>query len=288
MSKDLAASVRARLLSIAKAQSVDFNQVLVRFALERMLYRLGQSAHADRLLLKGALLFTLWYDMPHRATRDADLLGFGASDLASVATAFRDIAGMEVDDGIRFDPVSVKAEEIRKDAGYAGARVVIAADIAKARCKTQIDVGFGDAVTPGPVDAVYPVLIADLPAPHLRTYPVYTVISEKLHAIAVLGMANTRLKDYLDLSVLLSRETLDADVLGRAIAATFARRGTEVPRSLPVGLSDEFANDPTRQTLWLAFLRKNDMDLRPLAEVVAQLRTGLAPAMLRAAAQGAA
>lgn len=169
MNKDLAASVRARLLNIAKAQGVDFNQVLVRFALERMLYRLGQSAHADRFLLKGALLFTLWYDMPHRATRDADLLGFGASDLASVTEVFRDIAGMAVDDGIRFDPASVKAEEIRKDAGYAGARVLIAADIAKARCKTQIDVGFGDAVTPGPVDAVYPVLIADLPAPHLRT-----------------------------------------------------------------------------------------------------------------------
>lgn len=288
MNKDLAASVRARLLNIAKAQGVDFNQVLVRFALERMLYRLGQSAHADRFLLKGALLFTLWYDMPHRATRDADLLGFGASDLASVTEVFRDIAGMAVDDGIRFDPASVKAEEIRKDAGYAGARVLIAADIAKARCKTQIDVGFGDAVTPGPVDAVYPVLIADLPAPHLRTYPVYTVVAEKLHAIAILGMTNARLKDYLDLSVLLSRETLDADMLAKAIAATFARRATMVPCSPPVGLSDQFANDPSRQALWQTFLRKNDMDPRPLADVITGLRAGLAPAMLRAAAQGAA
>jgi len=288
VSKDLAASVRARLLNIAKAQSVDFNQVLVRFALERMLYRLGQSAHADRFLLKGALLFTLWYDMPHRATRDADLLGFGASDLASVAQTFRDVASVEVDDGICFDPASVKVEEIRKDAGYAGARIVMDADIARARCKTQIDVGFGDAVTPGPVDATYPVLLADLPAPRLRTYPVYTVVSEKLHAIAVLGMTNTRLKDYLDLSVLMGREDLDAATLASAIAATFTRRGSVVPRSLPVGLSDEFANDPSHQSLWQAFLRKNDMDPRPLAEVVALLRGGLAPAMLRAAAQGAA
>jgi len=287
LSKDLAASVRARLLNIAKAQSVDFNQVLVRFALERMLYRLGQSAHADRFLLKGALLFTLWYDLPHRATRDADLLGFGASDLASVAQTFRDVASVHVDDGIHFDPASVKVEEIRKDAGYAGARIVMDADIARARCKTQIDVGFGDAVTPGPVDAIYPVLLADLPAPRLRTYPVYTVVSEKLHAITVLGMTNTRLKDYLDLSVLLDREALDADVLGSAIAATFTRRGTDVPCSLPVGLSDEFANDPSRQALWQAFLRKNDMDSRSLAEVVALLRGGLAPAMLRAVAQGA-
>ena len=199
MNKDLAASVRARLLNIAKAQGADFNQVLVRFALERILYRLSQSAHADHFLLKGALLFTLWYDMPHRTTRDADLLGFGASDLESIAHTFRDIASVEVDDGIVFDPASLSVEEIRKDAGYAGARVLITGEIAKARCKTQIDIGFGDAVTPGPVHAVYPVLIADLPAPRLRTYPVYTVISEKLHAIALLGMTNSRLKDYLDL-----------------------------------------------------------------------------------------
>ncbi|MDP3886514.1 MAG: nucleotidyl transferase AbiEii/AbiGii toxin family protein [Hydrogenophaga sp.] len=143
MTQDVAQSVRARLLNLAKAEGVDFNQVL-----ERMLYRLSQSAHADRFVLKGALLFTLWYDMPHRATRDADLLGFGASDLASLVQTFRDIASVEVDDGIRFDPASVSAEDIRKGAGYAGARVLISADIAKARCKTQIDIGFGDAVTP--------------------------------------------------------------------------------------------------------------------------------------------
>ncbi|MBT2336354.1 nucleotidyl transferase AbiEii/AbiGii toxin family protein [Variovorax paradoxus] len=267
MSKDLAASVRARLLNIAKAQRVDFNQVLVRFALERMLYRLSQSAHVDRFVLKGALLFTLWYDTPHRATRDADLLGFGTSDLGSVAQTFRDIASVEVDDGITFDPESVKVEEIRKDAGYAGARVLIDGHIARARCKTQIDVGFGDAVTPGPVDAVYPVLIADMPAPRLRTYPVYTVVSEKLHAIAVLGMTNSRLKDYLDLSVLLEREALDTEMLASAIAATFIRRGIEVPSSLPVGLTDEFAEDPSRQALWHSFLRKNAMASQPLVDV---------------------
>ncbi|MBB1600715.1 nucleotidyl transferase AbiEii/AbiGii toxin family protein [Variovorax sp. UMC13] len=282
MSKDLAASLRARLLNLAKAQGVDFNQVLVRFALERMLYRLSQSAHADRFVLKGALLFTLWYDMPHRATRDADLLGFGPSDLVSVAQAFRDIASVAVEDGIRFDPASVKVEDIRKDAGYAGARVLMDADVAKARCKTQIDIGFGDAVTPEPTDATYPVLIPDLPAPRLRAYPVYTVISEKLHAITVLGMTNSRLKDYLDLSVLLEREALDADTLARAIAATFIRRGMAVPGSPPLGLSDEFASDPSRQALWHAFLRKNGMALRPLGQVVTTLRDRLAPSLAQA------
>jgi hypothetical protein len=284
MNKDIAASVRARLLNLAKAQSVDFNQVLVRFALERILYRLSQSAHADRFLLKGALLFTLWYDMPHRPTRDADLLGFGPSDLDSIAQTFRDIAGVDVDDGMVFDPASVTAEEIRKEAGYAGARVLISGEIAKARCKTQIDIGFGDAVTPGPIDATYPVLIDDLPAPRLRTYPVYTVIAEKLHAIALLGMTNSRLKDYLDLSVLLDRETLDAETLAGAIAATFTRRGMAVPASLPVGLTDEFSGDATRQALWHAFLRKNELAQQALPDIVAMLRKALEPALLRAAA----
>lgn len=278
-----AASVRARLLNVAKTQGVDFNQVLVRFALERILYRLSQSQHADHFLLKGALLFTLWYDMPHRTTRDADLLGFGASDLGSVAQTFRDIASIAVDDGIVFEPASVVAEEIRKDAGYAGARILISGELAKARCKTQIDIGFGDAVTPSPVDAVYPVLLGDLPAPKLRTYPVYTVVAEKLHAIALLGMTNSRLKDYLDLSVLLEREALDMDLLVQAIKATFERRSTAIPAILPIGLSNEFARDASRQSLWRAFLKKNELTPEPLATIVERLRIALEPALNRAA-----
>ena len=280
---NVAASVRACLLSVAKAQGVDFQQVLVRFALERILYRLTQSKHADRFLLKGALLFTLWYGMPHRATRDADLLGFGASDLVSVAETFRDIAAVVVNDGIAFDPSSVMVEEIRQEAGYGGVRVIIAGELAKAHCKTQIDVGFGDAVTPAPVDSVYPVLLDNLPAPRLRAYPTYTVIAEKLHAIALLGMTNSRLKDYFDLSVLLERETLDTDLLAKAIKATFERRGMAVPDALPIGLSDEFAHDSSRQALWLAFLKKNELSPEPLPAIVDRLRSALVAALNRAA-----
>jgi predicted nucleotidyltransferase component of viral defense system len=269
MNKNLAASVRARLLNLAKAEGSDFNQVLVRYALERFLYRLSQSAYADNFLLKGALLFALWYDMPHRPTRDADLLGFGPSDLESIGQTFHDIASIEVDDGIVFDPTSITVEEIRKDAGYAGARVIITGELANARCKTQVDIGFGDAVTPEPIHAEYPVLIKDFPAPRLRTYPVYTVVAEKLHAIARLGMTNSRLKDYLDLSVLLERETLNHNTLARAIAATFVRRGMKVPAEPPVGLTDEFANDESRQKLWQSFLKKNELAVTPLSEVVA-------------------
>ena len=284
MTRDRAASVRARLLSVAKATGADFNLVLVRFALERLLFRLSVSAHADRFVLKGALLFTLWYDLPHRATRDADLLGFGPSDTGSMAGVFRDIASVAADDGIVFDPASVRVGDIRKDAGCGVVRVTLNGKLANARCVAQVDVGFGDAVTPGPTDAVYPVLLDDLPAPRLRTYPVYTVVAEKLHAIVVLGMVNSRLKDYLDLVVMMERAALDEPILALAVAATFQRRGTGLPNALPVGLSDEFALDPTRIALWQSLLKKNDIVHRPLVDVVTVLRVALWPAVVHAGA----
>lgn len=282
MGQDLAASVRARLLNIAKAEQTDFNAVLVRYALERFLYRLSQSAHADHFVLKGAMLFNLWYAMPHRPTRDVDLLGFGASDLDAIAQAFREIVSVAAADGMVFDAASVSVEEIRKSAGYAGARVLVSAELARARCKTQIDIGFGDAITPGPV------LIADFPAPQLRTYPVYTVVAEKLHAMVLLGMTNSRLKDYLDLWILLDREALDPGILASAIAATFNRRRTMLPTELPIGLSDEFAGDASRQVLWAAFLRKNGLKAMPLGDVVGALRERLQPALGYATSRGAA
>lgn len=273
MKSNLGASIRARLLNKSKAEGVDFNQILVRFALERILYRISQSAHSEFYVLKGALLFTLWYDMPHRSTRDADFLGFGASDLNTVHRAFREIASIVVLDGIVFEPDAVTVEDIRKEAGYAGVRVLISASLDGARCKTQVDIGFGDAVTPGPLVADYPTLIDDLPAPRLRTYPIYSVVAEKFHAIALLGMANSRLKDYFDLYVIFSRESLNPKTLAQAINATFARRGMDVPTELPVGVTDEFASDPSRQAIWTAFLRKNDLAVMPLIEVVAKLRS---------------
>ena len=272
MKHDLAASIRARLLNIAKAEGVDFNQVLVRYALERLLFRISQSHYANQFLLKGALLFTLWYDMPYRPTRDADLLGFGDSDLESIKKIFREIASIKAEDGIYFDPESVIVEDIRKEAGYTGVRVLITAELAKAKSKTQIDIGFGDAVTPEAISAVYPTLINDMPAPQLRTYPMYTVVAEKLHAIALLGMTNTRLKDYFDLWVLFERESFDINTLSQAISATFIRRGMAIPDEISIGLTEEFSSDPTRQKLWTAFLRKNDLKIIPLADVVARAR----------------
>jgi len=152
---------------------------------------------------------------------------------------------------------------------------LIGASLDGARCNTQVDIGFGDAVTPSPVQADYPALIDDLPAPRLRTYPIYSVVAEKFHAIALFGMVNSRLKDYFDLHVIFSRESLNPKTLAQAINATFTRRGMDVPMSMPIGLTNEFATDPTRQSIWAAFLRKNDLAVIPLIEVVANLRSEL-------------
>ena len=220
--------------------------------------------------------------MPHRPTRDADLLGFGASDLASVAETFRDIAGVAVDDGIAFDPASVTVEEIRKDAGYGGVRVIIAASSPRraARRRSTSASAMRSRLRQWIRSIRCCWKICPRPAAGL---PDYTVVAEKLHAIALLGMTNSRLKDYFDLSVLLERETLDTDLLAQAIKATFERRGMAVPDALPIGLSDEFAHDSSRQSLWLAFLKKNELPPEPLPAIVDRLRSALAPALNRAA-----
>lgn len=272
---NLAASIRARLLSIAKAEKVEFELMLTRFALERLLYRLSISAYREQFLLKGALLFDLWFDEPHRPTRDADFLGFGAADLPTMETAFREIAAMKVEDGITFDPSTVKAREIRKEANYAGIRITLLGMLDGARCPIQADIGFGDAVTPAPEETDYPVLLDDLPAPRLRVYPRYTVIAEKFEAIVSLGITNSRMKDFFDLWVLTRHSKLNSTTLRRAITATFVRRATALPTTTPVGLSDEFATDTIKQTQWRAFVTKNRLDAPPLPQVVAHLRTFL-------------
>jgi hypothetical protein len=277
VSKDMAVSIRARLLNLAKAEKSDFDQVLVRFALERLLYRLGQSEYADKFLLKGALLFVLWYDLPHRATRDVDLLGYGQSDIASVVEVFTAVLAIRCDDGIHFDLARMIAQEIRKDTDYVGVRISLYAELSRARCRVQIDIGYGDAVTPRAMQSVFPTLLKDLPQPQILVYPVYTVIAEKLHAIVLLGFLNSRLKDYSDLVVLITHAQLDQNLLQAAITATFARRNTVVPTDNPVGLSIEFSQDNAKQQQWAAFLSKNNLPVTPLSETVEIIRSFAAP-----------
>jgi hypothetical protein len=271
-----AASVRARLLSKAKAESQDFSLVLTRYGLERLLYRLSVSSNKDSFLLKGALLFDLWFDVPLRPTRDIDLLGFGPAEEPLVLAAFEEMCQIECDDGIVFDILTLKIEEIRKEANYSGLRISLMGHVDGARCPIQVDIGYGDAVTPAPETAEYPVMLSDTPVPILRVYPRYTVIAEKFEALISLGMINTRLKDYFDLWVILSTAELDPKLLAEAIAATLARRKTTVPSSTPVGLSEEFSSDAKKVAQWIAFIKKNNLDAPNLGVVVAYLRDRLA------------
>jgi hypothetical protein len=273
MSKNLPASVRARLKQHSDAVKQDFNLTLTHYGLERLLYRLSISEYASNFLLKGALLFTLWYDVPHRPTRDADLLGFGPDDIDTAVATFRTICQISVDDGIVFDPATIKGSVIRKEAGYGGVRVDIQATLDGARIALQVDIGFGDAVTPAPQPISYPVLLDDFPAPQLRAYPKYTVVAEKFHAVCLLGMTNTRMKDYFDLWVLLDDSTLDPAEIRRAIEATFERRKMPMPTIVPVGFADVFAADATKQTQWNAFLKKNRLEAISLIDVVNKLRS---------------
>jgi predicted nucleotidyltransferase component of viral defense system len=270
--KNLGASVRARLLNRACAEKVDFNLMLTRYALERLLYRLGASAWSNEFLLKGALLFDLWFDQPKRPTRDIDLLGFGPAGLDHLTLVFQDICGQACDDGMAYDQASVRAMEIRKDANYEGVRVTLQGALDGARCAIQVDVGYGDAVTPAADCVLFPVVLQDMPPPALRAYPVYTVVAEKYQAMVSLGIANTRMKDYFDLWILAQQATIDRTILDKAIQATFERRDTPIPVNAPLGLSAEFAEDSIKQRQWKAFLSKNRLKAPDLVEVVVVLQ----------------
>jgi hypothetical protein len=272
MMAGLAASIHARLLNRAKARGEDFNLILTRYAIERFLYRLSQLPARETYWLKGALLFDLWFDVPHRPTRDADFLGFGPVDAEALASAVREVCGVPAEDGMRFDADSIRVEEIREEARYGGLRVRLVGWLGTARCALQLDVGYGDAVTPGPEEAVYPTLLEDSPPPRLRVYPRAAVVAEKLEAIVSLGMANSRMKDFFDLRVLAREGQVEATVLSWAIVATFQRRQTPIPADVPLGLSDEFARDALKRTQWKAFLNKNRLEAPSLDEVVAEVR----------------
>jgi len=249
---------------------------LTRYALERFLYRLSISEHRNHFLLKGALLFDLWFDVPLRPTRDIDLLGFQLPDAAYLLKTFEDLCDIQVEDGVTFDRTNIRAEEIRKEANYSGMRVILTAHLDGTRSVVQVDVGFGDAVTPAPEFASYPVMLDEFPSPRLRVYPRYSVVAEKLDAIISLGMTNTRMKDYFDIWVILQKSELDLEILRSAVMATIKRRSTLMPENLPLGLSDEFAQNKNKNMQWNAFLTKNQLDGVNLNELVMDLRSKLA------------
>lgn len=275
MSAGRADSIRARLLNRAKERGEDYNLLLTRYALERWLYRLSVSKQPTRFILKGAMLFALWYDIPHRPTRDADFLGVGPADADSLKASLQAVCAIACDDGMEFRADSIVVTEIRKEANYDGLRVALTGLLGTAKCSVQMDVGFGDAVTPAPQPAEYPVLLPELPAPRLPVYPRETAIAEKLEAIISLGMRNSRMKDYFDLYLLLTGSGLDGALLAEAIANTCHRRGTALPTELPLGLDDVFGKDTAKLAQWKGFINKNRLAAPALPEVVTAIRLAL-------------
>lgn len=244
--RNISTSVQARLLQLSRNSKLSLQDLLERYCTERLLYRLGNSPHRSRFILKGAMLLIAWGEgSSERVTRDADLLGFGDNSPTAAAAAFRDICAVTVDDdGVQFEVETIEADSIRAEQEYVGVRVTLRARVGNARIQVQADIGFGDAFTLEPEQIEFPTLL-DMPKPLLRAYTKETALAEKFEAMVSLGERNSRMKDYFDVWLLAHRFDFEGERLAPAIAATFARRGTEISSEIPVGLSTGFASDPS-------------------------------------------
>lgn len=274
--KNIGASVRARLLNISRERNQPFDLLLTRYVLERFLYRLGSTKHRERFILKGAILLTTWFDDPFRTTRDLDLLGIGDPDPVPLLGIFRKICAINAPDAVLFDIPSFEMDRVRNDTEHGSLRIKGNATVDGAQVRVLIDIAFGDATEPGLEETDLPVLL-DFPAPRLRSYSRETVIAEKFQAIVMLGRANSRMKDYYDIWVLSRSYEFSGDALARAIAATFARRKTDIPAERPDGLTLAFADDPDKKEQWAAFVKEVAVNPYSLGIVVEDLAQFLMP-----------
>ena len=282
--KDLAASVANRLLQLSRQTGADYQIILLRFAIERLMYRLTQSSHSEEFVLKGAMLFVVWTGNTYRPTKDLDFLALESASPEGLAAVFREICLVEViDDAMVFAPTSVRAEAIREEAVYQGVRVRLEARLGKIVLPLQVDVGFGDVVSPKARKADFPPLL-EFPAPRLAMYRRETVVAEKFEAMVTLGLGNSRMKDYYDVWTLSQEFDFDGQALSAAIHATFKRRRTGLPEDTPMGLSDDFAADSQKRLQWQGFIRRGRLAVAEshLATVVRAIRTFLAPAFTAA------
>lgn len=276
-----AASIRARLLNIARERGVDFNLLLVTYGLQRVLYRLSMAAPVDQFVLKGAqLLQQLLPDIGYRPTRDADLASTGVLDESALRRLFRSAMAAEVEDGLVFDAGSLKVEGLRGQTELGGLQVSLLAYLEGARIPVRMDFSVSDSTVPDPVDIEFETLL-DLPAPRLKGYAIETVVAEKLHAVAALGLVNTRLKDYFDLWMIQQHFAVSEGELVRALKATFDHRSTPLESDL-IGLSPTFFGDPERVRMWdrtLATMGADNIALSIVCEVIADV---FGPALIRA------
>ena len=270
--RDLGASVRQRLLNQARSQGRPFQELLQYFAMERFLYRLAKSPFADRFILKGALLLTAWRAPVARPTMDIDLAGKTSNELEHIRSLVGDVCEFATEpDGLEFTAASIEVQRIKEDAEYEGVRVRFNATLAKARIPMQIDIGFGDVIVPRPIQIEYPAML-EFPPPMLMAYPKETVVAEKLEALTMLGLLNSRIKDYYDIALLARLYPFDGDLLAEAIRSTFRHRGTAIDAT-PVGLTEAFSADPARAVQWRAFVRRSRFESESgLDEIVAQVR----------------
>lgn len=277
--RNLPASVLARLLERARRTGDDYQVLLTAFVCERFLYRLGVSSVRSRFVLKGAMLLRVWSDQPYRATRDLDLLRQGDGSTEAIRADVEAVCATEVEpDGLAFEPASLRLEAIRPEDEYAGTRVTLLARCGSARVTLQIDLGVGDPVWPPPRSLAYPSLL-DFPAPEVLAYAPESVIAEKLEAIVVLGDRNSRIKDFFDIRHLASRFEFDGATLADSIRRTFERRRTPIPKEEPLGLTAAYWEDPVRAPHIRAFARRAGLEVGP--EAGGEILNVLRPFLLR-------
>lgn len=275
---NVAASVRQRLTNVARSTSRPFQEVFQYFAMERFLYRLSQSSHADRFVLKGALMFNAWRAPTSRPTKDIDLLGHMENGVDALAEVMRDVCRQSVaDDGLTFDPDSVQGMLIKEDADYEGVRVTFRGNLENSRIPMQIDIGFGDVMFPGPENTDYPTIL-EYPPPRLRGYSRETAVAEKFEAMVKLGLLNSRMKDFFDIWLLSRQFDFDGAKLGTSIERTFSHRGTAIVAQ-PTALTTAFSEDAAKVAQWTAFVRKSRLSDAPqdLAIVVSAIAAFLGP-----------
>ena len=281
-SNSIVDSVRQRLLNLSKKRGEDPNLVFIRYAIERLLYRISCSKQADKFILKGAMLFATWTGRPHRPTKDLDLLGFGDASAEQLRQIFMEICRTQVEpDGLEFNAETIEIIEIREELEYPGQRIRLQSKLGNARLNIQIDVGFGDSIVPAPIELEYPTLL-DMPAPHIRAYPIETVVAEKLETIVSKGILNSRMKDFYDLRTMANEFQFDGRGLSKAVGATFDRRRTTIPNDSPPALSEEFYTNADKQIQWRAFLRTSKLgDISfELDQVILEIQAFLMPPMV--------
>lgn len=285
--KKIDQSIQQRLLNMSREQNEDFQLTLIRFGLERFLYRLSKSKYCEQFILKGAFLFTLWTDYRFRPTKDIDLLGLGNRSPEHLGAIFREICVIKVEpDGIVFDESSIHITEIREEQEYGGNRVKLMGQLGKAKMSLQVDVAYGDVITPKTEEHDFPSILG-MPSPRIYTYPKETVVAEKLQSMVRLGMQNSRMKDFFDIFWMTMLFSYEGPVLTEAIQSTFKRRKTNILSTPPLAFSAEFANDSVKRSQWKAFLNKNSIlgISEDFNDIIKRLRDFLAPPFKAAASE---